>query len=239
MLVVKYRFLALFIVVLTAMSCSKSDSFLSQNDLEAKFSSVAVFNAIPNSTSVSIGINHGNSNYSTVTAGDNLFFGRYLKYRNWFSGSFNMFIENNTGNVKEIANDKVSFRPGQAYSLFLYNNGVIKSLLSEDNIISPVDGKAKVRIAHLCTNLPNVNLYNDLNNDILFKDIKFGSVSDYIEVNVGARYSFLIETLDKSVELTSSNTVLLDNKGVYTILLKGAIELASNNEDVGFVVIKQ
>lgn len=239
MFAIKFRFLTLFIFLLSVMSCNKSDSFSYDGEYDVRFSSVAIFNAIPDSRSVTMAIRDGHYSYTTVAAADNLFFSSYLKYRNWPSGSFNMFVENKTANVSESANYNVFFRAGQAYSIFLYDDKAIKLLLSEDNIISPVDGKAKVRIAHLCTNLSNVSLYNDLDKTILFKDIKFGSVSDYLELNVNTEYSFFMETLDKTVELTSDNSVFLENKGVYTILLKGAIELASNNGDVGFVIIKQ
>lgn len=234
----------IFIIVLCALfiliGCSKQD-LLNQDNLssDVQLSSVSVFNAIPNSTGVLLFIDQGSALVPTVSASDRLAYGRYLPYKNWFSSNFLMSIENQSLLSKETVQRSISLSSGKIYSLFLYKKRNLQTFLSEDNILKPSEGKLKIRVAHFSENLAAVNVVNNKTNTKLFEDIKFETVSRFIEIDAGLLPSEIsIKTLDSRIDIPMVGNTKLENRGIYTILIKGIVNV-DNKDNVDFSIIKQ
>lgn len=240
--VFKKGFLLIFITLVTLVGCSKQDvsSFDTPSNGYSVFSAMAVFNVIPNSSGVTINAVQGGTSNAIITSSDKLVFGNYLAYKNWYSGSVDLSIENQSVNTKETVRKNVFLTPGKFHSLFLYGKNGIQTLISEDNVILPIDGKAKIRITHFNDKLGNINVYEDGNKTPLFENVKFVSASEYVEVNINHSYNFIIQTIDGAVKLTMKDAIKLDNRGIYTLLLKGSFDQNEklDSQDL-FSLIKQ
>lgn len=215
-----------FIIGCTKQDISNAHLFAPN---EKAFTSVAVFNAIPNSTRVELSVRRDEMGKTMVTASDNLRFGGYLPYKNWYSGPFELEVFNKSESAGEHMKTAIDFKGGVFYSLFLYEKNGLKKTVSTDNVILPQNGKAKLRIAHLCDNLGNVRVFINNKKEPILKDIKYETISDYVLIDVFDIHMFVVEAQNGNaiLELPITNNLNLKNKGVYTVLLKG--DYAKNN----------
>lgn len=239
MKIFKYIYILIIFSFSAIVGCAKQDiSELSyDNPNSSILSSVAVFNAIPQSTGAIIKL--GDSQKTAITSSDRLFFGNYVTYKNWFSGNFNVIVENQSNNVWHSIQTNVFLATGRFYSLFLYNNKGIKTLLSEDDILSPSAGKVKIRVAHLGDNLANVNVESSAASGLLFRNIKYETVSEFIEIDAALLHNFTVQSVDGEIKLFSKEEKKLENKGIYTILIKGYVAANGNTDAIDFSIIKQ
>lgn len=235
---IRYVFVVVCLLLSVLVGCNKEDSseFPFDNPSGA-FTSVAVFNAISNSTGVELAVQRGDMKRPMVTASDKLMFGQYLAYKNWYSGGFELEVRNRTGvGNEDFVKHKIDLSAGAVYSLFLYKNVGIKNLLSFDNVILPGQGKAKVRVAHLCENLGNVHVYINEEKGPLFKESKYETVSEFVTVDIKNLEGFTIQTLDGKVTFDLPLVDAKVNKqGIYTILLKGTYKQDGNKEEEEYV----
>jgi len=215
----------------TLIGCNKNEDLTPSyaSDGTEVFSSVAVFNAIPNSTGITMFMGQGNQQKAIITSSDKLVYGGYVGYKNWYTGSFELTIENQVGNTKESARKNIFLPKGKFHSLFLYRNTEVQTVLSEDNVIRPNEGKAKVRVAHFSDNLSTVNLYDGVDKVALIQNTKALSVSEYVEVDISKLHDFNIQTTDGKLKLTMKGEEKLVNRGLYTLLLKGSTDVTGGN----------
>jgi len=89
----------------TLIGCNKNEDLTPSyaSDGTEVFSSVAVFNAIPNSTGITMFMGQGNQQKAIITSSDKLVYGGYVGYKNWYTGSFELTIENQVGNTKALS----------------------------------------------------------------------------------------------------------------------------------------
>lgn len=234
----KYIYFLLFVSTVLHISCSKdSMDDSTPNSFEAGFSSVAVFNAIPNSTELTLSIGEKMSEKTVVTSSDNLGFGKYVKHRNWFAGSYDVFIQNQESVGIETAKKRLSLTSGKFYSLFLYRKNVLQSVLTEDNVILPNEGKVKIRLAHLSEGLSNIKLVSPEANSTLFQNISFGTITNFVEVDFKTLNGYYFQSDDGMLEWALNVENSIQNKGIYTILVKGVMEAGSSMDYI--TIIKQ
>lgn len=226
--VLKIVLLSFLATAIMLVSCAKNDAseLDPSNSPIGSLSSVAVFNVIPRSTGLTLAIGQGNSEKTAIAASDKLVFGSYVVYKNWFAGDFNLSIQNLSGLTRESIQKRVFLSPGKFFSLFLYRSkDKIETILSDDNIISPAEGKVKLRVVHLNEDLSEVNV--SLNNTTLFRGIKYENVSNYIEIESQGTRNITVETSDGKFMVEFKDNEGFVNKGLYTILLK---KLANESE---------
>jgi len=240
--VFRNSFVLLFAMLTTLFGCTKNDESAldyPRNGAEV-FSSVAVFNAVPNSTTINMYMGQGSVEKAIVTNSDKLTFGGYVPYKNWYTGSFDLTVENQTGSTKEILRKNIFIPSGKFFSLFVYRKGEMQTVLSEDNVIRPASGNAKIRIAHFSDNITDVSLYTADSKTALIKNIKYLAVSDYLELNIDKPYDFYVETIDGKIKLMMIGGEKLVDRGIYTLLLKGSFNAAEGleNKDI-LTLIKQ
>lgn len=77
---------------------------------------------------------------------------------------------------------------------------------------------SKVRIVHLSPNLPKLNIY--LNDKLIFPDVDFREVTDYVEIDAYDIYTLDI-VLEKSGRLLRSNQIAVNVDRVYSLYLLG------------------
>lgn len=228
--IIKYITIVLC-AIFTLSSCTKDESNTLFDYDPSVLSSVAIFNTVSNSSNVTVSVGHQKRERTMVAFNDQFGFGKYIAYKNWFAGNFDLFIDNQNSGKNESEYKNVNFQAGKFYSLFVYKAGDLKSLLKEDNIIRPSEGKAKIRIANFNQEMSSVSVYLSDVEAPFFRNVKFTSVSDFIEIDIEKVRGFVIRTDNGITELNLVKEQGLDNRGIYTILLKGSL---SNGEDVGY-----
>lgn len=236
-------FIHLIILTLTFLSCNKDNSFDPSNPNDpSSFASVSVFNAIPKSEGVAVSVGHKKAERNMVAFGNNVSYGDYFGYRNWFAGSWDLFIENREGEKLESSSHAIALEYKKSYSLFTYRQETsISHVLSEDNILLPKEGFIKIRMAHFLEGLNKGDLFLVNSNRKLFQEINFAEVTDYVEVNLKELNGFKVISSKGGVALEyNTDNITLVNKGIYTLLLKGSLYNSSGKENEDFIkIIKQ
>lgn len=227
-------------VLFVFSSCSKND-FDSESMLDysvGRFSSVSVFNTIPGSSSVAISEGAGNSAQWFVTANNAVSFGGYLPYRNWFSGVKTLTLESFSKTGKVAVQKELSLDAGKVYSLFMCQDKTIDAVISEDNVIKPKDGMAKIRVVHMGADAPAVSVSPAHFSNILFVDVKFKSVSDFREVMANEEMIWSISAAKGTNMPSIMSKFKLDNGGIYTLLIRGLVNSNDPDQEIGLKIIK-
>ncbi|MFZ4863195.1 DUF4397 domain-containing protein [Sphingobacterium sp. Mn56C] len=223
-----FSFIGVFILLLIT-GCNKDGLSLNRpNDTPGNIAAVATFNLIPGSTSV-VGRLGAASLYTLTGSFD---FGRYAAYKNFLPGTNKLEVESFFDNKerKQLVQN-ISLTAGRAYSLFLYEDKEVGSLLTEDNIILPREGYAKVRFVHMGKSLSPLSLYIGNEDKPLFANIAFKGVSDFKEISTHNTGPLEFKAA------SGSNTVLLTiepqnliSREIYSVLVIGDLESNLPNE---------
>lgn len=228
------------VVILSILGCNKDeDSVVNLNSSIAKLSSVAVFNAIPNSTGLTLYIGQGTTQQMVISDSDKLIFGSYVTYKNWYAGSFDIMVQNQIDKSREQVNYKLLLNAGKFYSLFLYQKNVqLQYLLTDDNIINPKDDYVKIRIAHLCEDIANMSIMDGTGSSLLFQNIKFETITNFIEIDLNKLKDLTIQIDDHKINF--KDMAIFVNKGIYTIMLLQPLDDSNDGKITDYIsVIKQ
>ena len=113
----------------------------------------------------------------------------------------------------EVQRDKMS-----TLAMTGYEDDLELLLINEAKEESENTDLSKVRIVHLSPNLPKLNIY--LNDKLVFPDVDFREVTDYVEVPAYDIYTLDI-VLEKSGRLLRSNQIAVNVDRVYSLYLLG------------------
>lgn len=113
----------------------------------------------------------------------------------------------------EVQRDKMS-----TLAMTGYEDDLELLLINEAKEESENSDLSKVRIVHLSPNLPKLNIY--LNDKLVFPDVDFREVTDYVEVPAYDIYTLDI-VLEKSGRLLRSNQIAVNVDRVYSLYLLG------------------
>ncbi len=155
---------------------------------------------------------------------------------------FSAIAGNQTGTVKSststLLSTPVSLASNVNYSLFvcgLTSSNTVSTILTQDNLITPAPGKAKLRFVHTVVGAPTVSFLT--NSAVLFSAIPYKSVSGYTEITAGM-YSIKVISADVSaVNLTNPINQTFENGKIYTVYFKGAIGAATDSLKLNLGVI--
>lgn len=200
-------------------------------------SGLAVFNAIPNSTGANLLLDGDRLNMTN----EKLSFGAYMPHRNVYPGGKSLTVENlNSKGESQRVVHNISLVSGAIYSLFLYEENGIQSVLSKDNIVSPVSGYAKVRIAHMVKDAPALTLWSGKPAQIVSGNVSFKAVTDFVAIKAGEPLTLKIIPADGKTTLPEIilTDFTLDDKGMYTFLIKGLLNTSNEKEELSLTVIK-
>lgn len=227
---------ALFSALLFLNSCVKdNDSYM--YDSPGSFVGLAVFNAIPNSTAVNLLVDRDRLNMTN----EKLPFGGYIPHRNVYPGEKTITVENqNSKGESQRVMQNVSLASGNIYSLFLYDENGIKSILTKDNIVSPRNGYAKIRLANMVKDAPALTMWSGNPVQTVYADVPFKTVTEFVEVKAGEPMTFKIIPTNTKANLPEIilKDFSLENKAIYTFMVKGVLEASNENEEVSLTVIK-
>ncbi|TJY68696.1 DUF4397 domain-containing protein [Sphingobacterium alkalisoli] len=210
-----YKILFFFwaVVSMTLFACNKA-SIDEMHDGVVNLSSVGVVNAVPGSSGMDVFVNSTRINNTS----DKLFFGEHIPYRNTYSGDVEFALTSYSGTKQEVHKEQLTFHPNRVYSVFVYREGGLKLLQSEDNVLLPAKGQAKLRVVHLGGNVASMKVFSDERN-VIFQRVGYKEVSSFINLPINIGYN--LEITDENSDVTLELSFEPQNQGIYTLLIKG------------------
>lgn len=212
-------------------SCSKFEDLEKQMDASVDMSAVAVFNIVPNSTAMEISL--GESKINKVN--ERLAFGDYLSYRTQFSGKKTIRIVSG----KDTYEGSVDLFPQRFYSIFVNKEGgKLTVVQSEDDMILPAKGNAKIRVAHMSYDAASFT-FGEGGNQLL-SNIKYKDVTGFKEIKSSERQTLLIVKPTTAVGNTRSleQVFIPKDQGIYTLLIKGYVNASNETEEISMQLVK-
>ncbi|MDR6341741.1 hypothetical protein HNQ91_004814 [Filimonas zeae] len=190
------------------ISCSSDDDPVVQPDSQVK-----VIHAVPTGGSVDFYLNGTKQNSSAVAYGEQT---GYIATSNGDkTAEFKTSVDNNT-----ILSAPVSFDGGN-YTLFATGqagNNSLTTLLVEDNLQTPGNGKVRVRFVHVAPDAPTVNVV--ANDSTWATGRTYKSATDFVEVNAGS-YVFKLNRSDNGTTAYTSQSIALTSGKNYTLVARG------------------
>lgn len=159
------------------------------------------------------------------------------------SAYFSTIAGNQTGEIKSSTSTLISaplnLNTNVNYSLFvcgLKSLNTLSTILTQDNLITPAPGNAKLRFMHTVVGAPAVSFLT--NSAVLFSAISYKSISDYKEITAGM-YSIKVVSADISATgLTTSINQTFENGKIYTVYFKGAIGATTDSLKLNVAVLR-
>lgn len=224
-----------FFIILILSSCRK-DEGLELYDSPGHLSGLAAFNAIPGTTELNLFLGEERLNRTN----DRFSFGGYLSHRNVYPGEKKLYVEGLTFDGDKLRAVKdISLAAGSIYSLFLYEEGGIQTVVSKDNLVSPREGYAKIRLAHMVKDAPSLAMWNGTVSQPTFGNISFKGVTDFIEVRADQLLSLKIKPSDdKNLLPEITQEFRPENKAIYTLMVVGLLNPKNDKEEVSLRLIK-
>lgn len=230
--------LLLGLVLFGLSSCMKDGDFSQNLDAATPgISGLAIFNAIPGSKSTTIAINGEQFNKTD----ESLSFGSYIKHQNVYAGERDLIIDNVTSTgTMERTSKKITLASTAAYSLFMYEDNGIQTILSKDNLILPRDGYAKIRVVHMVKDAAPLGVWNLSSSQLMFPKVSFKTITDFIEVKAGQALKLKIKPVEGKSELPEIDIEEgeVKSKAFYTLLIKGLVETSDMSKEIGISFIK-
>ncbi len=197
--------------ILTFTACSDDEEIMTPAPSTSK---VLITHASPDAPGVDILVDN-------VVAASNLTFPNSVGYATINSGTRNIKV-NVTGTSTTALQANLNLVADKNYSVFAVNNvASIEAIVLEDDLTSPVSGKAHVRFLHLSPNAPAVDI-TLTDGTKVFADYTFKKASPFTPLNAG--------TYNLQVRLAGTSTVVLELPGVavasgkiYTVFAKGLV----------------
>ena len=100
----------------------------------------------------------------------------------------------------------------------------------EDELKTPAEGKALVRLVHLSPDAPAVNLQIEGEENELFSDQEYRKVTDFKEIEAG-RLGLVLSSATGSEDLVTAENVHINEGRIYTLVLRGYVDAASGSSD--------
>lgn len=135
-------------------------------------------------------------------------------------GTYEVTIFETGTRENPILRENLDVQKGKMSTLAMtgYEEDLELLLINEAKEESENTDLSKVRIVHLSPNLPKLNIY--LNDKLIFPDVDFREVTDYVEIPAYDIYTLDI-VLEKSGRLLRSNQIAVNVDRVYSLYLLG------------------
>ncbi|GEM_PF-1411618 len=221
------RYITFFISILSILffsGCSKYDDLENQLDSLGEMSALAIFNTVPNSLNMEVYL----EGKKVKLANEKLSFGGYLPYKYQFAGKKKIKIVSYYRGGEDSYEGVVDLQAGKVYSLFVNKDYKLNIVQSEDNIIKPKPGYAKIRLAHMSYDAASLSL-NEEGGKQLFKNIKYKDVTGFVEIKSSSSLSLLVRPIGLNRMPQLDQNFKPEDQGIYTLLVRGYID--PNNED--------
>ncbi|WP_339923330.1 DUF4397 domain-containing protein [uncultured Cyclobacterium sp.] len=158
-------------------------------------------------------------------------FGNYIDYWYFYTGDRNFsFIDIESG--QSVLDTAVKLEVEKVYSFFMAEKeDDFTTLFVEDSLELPVSGKALVRLVHLASDGPEVTLYQRDKEDAIIEGLPYMEITDFINVDHGETDLILKSPGNDLDELVRLNDVNLREGRIYTLVVRGKVQAASNSSE--------
>lgn len=199
------------------------------DDDDSKLESVPVayvsfYHGSPSTSGLSIEVD--NRLYNT----NSFRYSTYFDYGNFYTGE-RTFTFKSVNAANTLLDTTVTFEPDMAYSFFISegDEGFVPVIV-EDELKTPAEGKALVRLVHLSPDAPAVNLQIEGEENELFTDQEYRKVTDFKEIEAG-RLGLVLSSATGSEDLVTAENVHINEGRIYTLVLRGYVDAASGSSD--------
>ncbi|HMR19405.1 MAG TPA: DUF4397 domain-containing protein [Sphingobacterium sp.] len=207
-------------------ACSKFEDLEALLNDQVTITSVAVFNAVPNSQHIEVSIDGVKLN----TGKEKLAYGKHLPFRNWPAGKKKITIVNSYKGGEDVYEDFVDLEAGQIYSLFVYKDNKLGVVQSKDDMIKPSAGFAKVRVAHMSNDAPPFVIHYGNDKQLYQSEIKYRDVTPFTNVNL-ANMRLMVNATKAGATPQLDYSFTPKNQGIYTFLIRGHIHSTSESDE--------
>ena len=219
---VKGRYILLLMIIPLTFSCLDTDFEHSQNTPTAY---VSFYNGTNATTDIKIEVDGKEYNRKSFD------FGQYIDYWYFFTGDRSFSFLDPVSN-QSFLDTAVNLEVEKVYSFFMTETtDNYTTLFIEDSLESPVSGKAHIRLVHLSPDGPEVALFQRDQEDAILENLPFMEITDFVNVNPGETDFILKASNDGPDELVRLNDVNLREGRIYTLIVRGKVQAASNSAE--------
>lgn len=119
----------------------------------------------------------------------------------------------------------VNLRPSTSYTAIVHgalSEGEIDTLLLQDNIGCPEEGKSHVRFVHAAATVPAVDVY--ANGNIIFENVSYGQTGEPVYLPVDSNLYLVQVTPAGSRDVVFQTELVLENGGIYSVIASGLLD---------------
>ncbi len=187
-------------------------------------SHMSIYHAAPNTSGLDIFIDHLKANSQPFV------YMNFSGYNSFYTGERNFkFTPSNASTT--LTDTTLSLKEDKIYSLFLVNQANnVKQFITEDVWTVPTSGKAMIRLIHLSPDAPTVELTIDDNTESFFNNQNYKSASAFKEIASGTK-NLTIKTAGDNNVVATLPEIVIQEKRIYTIILRGYITTPSGNSN--------
>ena len=210
----KYRFvLALFALVVagTFVACDDEDK------PETTYGKALVMHAVPGGPSVDVKVDG-------ATALSGVAYSAFSDYLQLETGSRSLSI---AAGSTELASLGTTIEKDKNYTVIANLNGAAVRLSAfADDLTAPASGKAHLRVIHMCSDAPNVDVGVTDGTTVtpVFSDLAYNSGSSFVAVDAGTIPVAVVPTgvTDDAAAVATTDLTLVAGK-IYTVVAYGLL----------------
>lgn len=218
----KGRYLLLLLIIPITFSCLDTDFENGQNTPTAY---VSFYNGTNAETDIKIEVDGKEYDRKSFD------FGQYIDYWYFFTGDRSFSFLDPVSN-QSLLDTAVNLDVEKVYSFFMTETTEnYTTLFVEDSLESPVSGKALIRLVHLSSDGPEVALFQRDQEDAILDDLPFMEITDFVNISPGETDLILKAEGDGQDELVRLNDVNLREGRIYTVIVRGKVQAASNSAE--------
>jgi hypothetical protein len=150
----------------------------------------------------------------------------YREFTNYIklpSGTYNIKVYRANNTDFPLADVDIFLAPKSVTTIAAYVQRRRLSLypVEEIPLISPTEGKSKIRIAQFIENIPPVDVVLS-NGTVLYRNVNFKDIKNYIELPIG-RYTIILKLADTDINMLYVPNINLKSDKYYTLYLIGLV----------------
>lgn len=218
--------LLLFAIISFSLSSCLKDS---GPDTGSIVSAITVIHASPNSPAFDFVLDNQRI---LDPIGPEFVYGKRIPYFRAFSGSRLARVYEKNNFITPLHEVELKLISGNYYSLFIGGTKEsLTSLIIEDDLTKPLEGKARIRFVNLSPDAPALD-FDITENTTLASDKKFNEYTSFQEVDAGSYEASIKSHSGNSINLPVD--LELEDGKIYTIWAKGLINTDVEEEEFGY-----
>lgn len=221
-----------FLVVVCLLCFSFSGCMMDDQDVPepAALAYLSIYHGAPSVTGVDIYIDNVKANTQPFL------YSSFSNYNSFFIGSRNLkFTPYNGSN--NLIDTTINLVQDKVYSLFITNeSNNLKPFVTEDIWTEPASGKALIRVVHLSPDAPAVDVTIGDSEERFFTNQNYRSISSFKEIDKGT-VKLNLKSAGGDDVVVSLPDVSIQEKRIYTIIIKGYMNPEENSNALGLQVI--